>query len=284
MNLPQRMYTDAESKRMLEFLSGGNGKFSGTPTTLLAIEQYFNSISYPRMVSCRLVYSGGALGGVYLVGFDPDEVSLGGNFSYMKSKSQRSPCYAIEVDGVVSGYPEDFWSDADKYRLVLKQHLGMLQMEAHEKRNDTPPAVSEPEKEAPRTVNPDTIEAIVGRYECLVDTLTNELADLEESFEKERVSCENQLQNALKKLDLVKRALNGQIIEPVDQPERVVTPEEQMIIDDQGDEDVTAIADTSLSAYGQDVPNKPYPISINEVDPLRHPNDQRIRSGQYPLD
>lgn len=227
------------------------------------VEEYFEKLCYPKIDECQLVYSV-PLGDVYRVTFKPAGLGMYGNISGDKLGTHRHPCYAIVKDGVVSGYPEDFWTDADKYRLVLKQHLGMLQMEAHEKEKRTPsaPATESKKEEAPRTVNPDTIEAIVGRYEGLVESLTRELEGVKKDYGREREKRDGALKIAQSKLDLIERALNGTLKQnpdtiPGENPDPVECMTEQGNIDFLAD-------DGAASQVGEHGVSIEYPISINE--------------------
>lgn len=124
------------------------------------IFSYFDRLKYPKIIEAKAVLLH-ELGSVFLVSFEQNQ-------HIIKVNSHDAPCYAIIVNGVVAGYNEDFWSDADKYKLILKCHLGLLQMDAHEADKLKPP-VAEKKVEAPRASD-ETISAVIGRYEELLRT------------------------------------------------------------------------------------------------------------------
>lgn len=131
------------------------------------IFSYFDKLKYPKIVEAKAVLLH-ELGSVFLVSFDETRVTATGIKAPLHRFDIRKPCYAVIVNGVVAGYTEDFWSDADKYKLILKCHLGLLQMDAHEADKLKPP-VAEKKVEAPRASD-ETISAVIGRYEELLRT------------------------------------------------------------------------------------------------------------------
>ncbi len=185
------------------------------------IESYFKNIGYQPIEStlqCVLVHN---LGIVYRVEFDGVE--------------NNKPCYAIIKDGKCSGYAEDFWSDADKYKLVLKQHLGMLEVDAFDRGEHPKQQVQNP-KTPPTPQGSDavafeTMDAVVGRYEGLVKTLNNEVL-------KWIGACryaEKNRDDLQAKLRAIQDVLTGRPVEAA----RVPTPEECMI--DQNADDVAGM-------------------------------------------
>ncbi len=170
----------------------------------IAISLYFSGLfcGYPPVTECSAVLKH-ALGTVYIVTFDPRVLSAGTN-------ATQPPCYAIVKDGKVSGYSKDFWSEADKYRLVLKQHLGMLEMERIENARDVE-APKETPIENPVKVqpNPYIIELVVLRYEEIIAKLNEKLTTTEETL-KINIELERAERKALQeKLDLIKKAVDG---------------------------------------------------------------------------
>ncbi len=193
------------------------------------MKSYFEKIGYPPIVHmprCVLILGGWH---VYLVEFDPRCLMPGSSKPYQPCLPHQ-PCYAIIKDGVVSGYNEDFWTDADKYRLVLKQHLGMLALDELE--HPKPKEVVPPKPE-PRTVNPDTIEAIVGRYEGLVEELNKKIASQNKTIDAMAVSSTETIQRTaaiLGKMVEISDILQGKKQEQQKKPE--MTPVECAIFDD----------------------------------------------------
>ncbi len=106
------------------------------------IVAYFDKLAYPKISEMRplLILP---IATVYGVHFNKRVTDVETTCGLTTGKViDQPPCYAIVKDGVVAGYNQDFWSDADKYRLVLKQHLGMEVLEQAAKQPDGPRNVS----------------------------------------------------------------------------------------------------------------------------------------------
>ncbi len=102
------------------------------------IKAYFEKLAYPKISEMRplLILP---IATVYGVHFNKRVTDVETTCGLTTGKViDQPPCYAIVKDGVVAGYNQDFWSDADKYRLVLKQHLGMEVLEQAQRLPLTP--------------------------------------------------------------------------------------------------------------------------------------------------
>lgn len=232
------------------------------------IRSYFSKLQYPAIkeINARLIDEHGD---VYVVSFENKVVETGRYQAVPPPGCQypliegpapddwkREPivnevsipnCYAIVKDGIVAGYSEDFWTDADKYRLVLKQHLGLLAMEAKPEFSDdamamlkivfgttttrqekemalstlcellvpgyAPKAVQEPREGYSKNA---TVDAIVERYEEMLVKAETETSDAmqqamtrEAELAKQLTDAQAELIAARTKLEVIKQVLDG---------------------------------------------------------------------------
>ena len=152
---------------------------------------------------------------------------------------------------VVAGYNEDFWTNADKYRLVLKQHLGMQAIEAAEQETlkNTRPLEDYPDpkelfagKPLPTVEVPEghlsakTVEAIVSKYEELLFKTENETGHAVQQAMAREAELTKQLAEeatariqAQTKLATIQDILNGKVMGGTKPPE---TEEEATILMD----------------------------------------------------
>ncbi len=260
-----------------------------------AIKKYFETLpqGYPPIKECSTVLVS-KHGTVYLVKFKKKPVTRDHNTSFDRPTTQNLPpsemdipnAYAIVVDEQdyskpsenpqprwsVAGYNEDFWSSADKYRLVLKQHLGMLAMEAAEKPKVVELPKQEVKPDAPAgTVRTETMDAVVTRYE---EMLAQQAMQWEKEAHESNAKIHElqiKLADAEARLDTAKRALDGEPLFAMPKPEPE-TPESVMIQVD-GEDSGEPIADRvgieELSKYEgsyRDIPGLP----------KAHPDSNRV--------
>ncbi len=215
------------------------------------IANYFKNLSYPDIVECGPVLYG-KTGDVYLVKFQkkktevtrgtppntPDSIAKssflesgfdGNKKRYSETTDVEIPnAYAIIINGAVSGYHENFWEDADKYRLVLKQHLGMLAMESAEKEPVAVPKMEAPAA-PPGTVKTETVDAIVTRYEEMIAVLQNEAAERQANDAEKLRALEREVDGMRSRIDNAKKALDGDaVVVPSEQAEQR-TPEQHAV-------------------------------------------------------
>ncbi len=199
-------------------------KLKQDPAPVHLVAEYFKRLSYPKIAAMSPVLMH-ALGDVYTVSFETPDKTTGTHSALARH------AYAIVKDGVVSGYNHDFWTDADKYRLVLKQHLGMLAMEEAE--DPKAAKVAEPPPKVSSEVKPQTVDAIVCRYEEIVAGLKEEIESRDRLVTVMTLSQRTFTDRIVAARDLLKKAekaLNGDI-EPK-QAGRAQTAEEMMIAQD----------------------------------------------------
>lgn len=226
-------------KQMMGIMSNGPNQ-----SDVEKIVKYFKDLWYPEISSSGAVFNCG-LGQVYLIEF---------------KDAARTPCYAVIVNGVVSGYNEDFWSDADKYRLVLKQHLGMLVMEGVKilplKSAPVPEEILEPFQKM-SCVKPSTIDSVVELYEKEIDALKAALEKTRNDY-ADSLGQEKALRIVAEcKLYAIKDILSGKK-ETAETPGDL-TPEECMI--DQDNESI--LNSDSVSSFIGGIPDKPFTCKIN---------------------
>ena len=217
------------------------------------IRQYFADLKYPAIKEvkpCLLEWHGK----VYLVSFENEKIenernppnsvdSIGAPVDMTEcsnpgvSQKEGVPipnCYAIMIGDKVAGYHEDFLTDADKYRLVLKQHLGMLAMEAKAKE----PAVEPKPQQESRDghCKNDTVDAIVTRYEEMLvkaqaesEYAAQESMAREAELSKQLIDAQAELIAANAKLELIRQTLEGK---PSESTEDKPSPVASMITQD----------------------------------------------------
>ncbi len=248
------------------------------PTPQERIAAYFKNLSYPEITECQPVLYG-KHGDVYLIKFEkkrdesthqrqevipPDckypiqEGPTGWKTEPSTIEIPIPNAYAIVIGDTVSGYNEDFWSDADKYRLVLKQHLGMLVMEAVETAPVAKPVEVKPDA-PPNSVRPETMDAVVARYEEMIAKLYDEAEQVEQRTAEKLRALSGELEEMNSRLSNARKALNGELgdlpkSESVTAESTAIAQDEQDPYGIPGIDDLPSVATPAVPPTKREVP------------------------------
>lgn len=213
------------------------------PADVKKITNYFSEVTCAKIESIQLLL-GSEFGQVYHVKF---------------VNSEFQSCYAVvTMQALISGYETDFWTNSDKYHLVLKHHIGQLVVDGE---ISIAPRQQECAQEDPiATVKPSTVDSIVELYEKRITDLederaksANEYADFLGREKQRRMIAEEKLEGILK-------ILSGKKDEPKFM-KLSATPEECMIDQDSKN----AFNDNTVAAGYPDLPAYTGYSRMNEI-------------------
>lgn len=222
------------------------------------IEEYFSKIGYPKiskLPKCVLIHK---LGTVYIVEFDErvESIASGGTRTIASP-----PCYAIVKDGVVTGYGVHFWTDVNQHRLVLKQHIGMLEMEKAEK---SAPEIKKQEVNSDRVeISPEVLNSIVSTYEEKIKSL-NAICNYKVNSLTESLQISIQDAIAAKnKLKLIEDVISGKM--PTMTTAKPLSEEEDAVTYVLGQSRGIIYDEPSSNESSNDIPGmSPYPAVASE--------------------
>ena len=143
-----------------------------------------------------------------------------------KETTPRDKAFAVIVNGEVSGYDIELWKDQDQYKMVLQQHLGMIQMDSEKK------PLGEVVTPLSGAAKASTIDAIVETYEAMVRDLKEKHQD--ELIKATAVAAQFQYSNDLakNKLAQIEAVISGQKIpntKEINHPKKVAEYEKEAI-------------------------------------------------------
>ncbi len=179
-----------------------------------------------------------------------------------KETTPRDKAFAVIVNGEVSGYDIEFWKDQDQYKMVLQQHLGMLQMDAPDK----PKEKVEREPVIQETVKARTLDAVVETYEAMVKELKEKHQAELEKFLATASKFEYSNRLAQSKLAQIEAVLNG-TVNPPPKPKTAADVELEAVGEVLGQDGEPVFGETEFPAQAIVEDGKSYRERVLAQDP-----------------